>query len=82
MRDDHGHGRPSQCDAKEDGREAEVLVSPGSKSAMCYVAAGNERIKTEGKITFDFESLEGHKESLFLSDRHRQQGAGLWRLHG
>ena len=31
---------------------------------MCYVAAGNERIKNEGEITFDFESVEGHKESF------------------
>jgi hypothetical protein len=31
---------------------------------MCYVAAGSERIKNEGEITFDFESVEGHKESL------------------
>ena len=41
-----------------------ILVSPGSKRGMCYVAAGNERIKNEGEITFDFESVEGHKESF------------------
>ena len=29
---------------------------------MHYVAAGNERIKNEGEIDFDFESIEGHKE--------------------
>ena len=33
---------------------------------MCYVAAGNERIKNEGEITFDFESLGGQKESLIF----------------
>ena len=41
-----------------------IRPSPGSKRGMCYVAAGNERIKNEGEITFDFESLEGHKESF------------------
>ena len=33
---------------------------------MCYVAAGNERIKNEGEITFDFESLKGLQESFVL----------------
>ena len=41
-----------------------ISPSPGSKSGMCYVAAGNERIKNEGEITFDFESLEGNMESF------------------
>ena len=41
-----------------------IRPSPGSKRGMCYVAAGNERIKNEGEITFDFESVEGHKESF------------------
>ena len=31
---------------------------------MCYVAAGNERIKNEGEVTFEFESAEGHAESF------------------
>ena len=41
-----------------------IRPSPGSRRGMRYVAAGNERIKNEGEITFDFESLEGHKETL------------------
>ena len=31
---------------------------------MCYVAAGNERIRNEGETIFDFESPDGHKESF------------------
>ena len=42
----------------------QIRPSPGSKKGMCYVAAGNERIKNEGEITFDFGSLEGHRESF------------------
>ena len=42
----------------------QIRPSPGSKKGMCYVAAGNEMIKNEGEITFDFESLEGHRESF------------------
>ena len=36
----------------------------GSKRGMHYVAARNECIPNDGEILFDFESLEGHKESL------------------
>ena len=41
-----------------------VKRPPGSKRGIHYVAAGNERIPNKGEITFDFESLEGHKESF------------------
>ena len=41
-----------------------IRPSPGSKRGMCYVAAGNERIKNEGEFAFDFESLEGNKGSF------------------
>ena len=41
-----------------------IRQSPGSRRGMHYVAAGNERIKNEGEIDFDFESIEGHKETF------------------
>ncbi len=31
------------------------------------MAAGNERIRNEGVITSDFESLEGHQESFVFA---------------
>ena len=41
-----------------------VTQSPGSKRGLHYVAAGNERISNEGEINFEFQSLEGHKETF------------------
>ena len=52
---------------------------------MCYVAAGNERIKNEGEITFDFESLEGHKESFVfqITCVNKALGSGAYMVdHG
>ena len=41
-----------------------VRPSPGSKRGMSYVAAGNEKIKNEGEIDFDFQSVEGHISNM------------------
>ena len=52
---------------------------------MCYVAAGNERIKKEGEITFDFESLEGHQESFVfqIAAVNKALGSGAYMVdHG
>ena len=52
---------------------------------MCYVAAGNERIKNEGEITFDFESLEGHRESFVfqIAAVNKALGSGAYMVdHG
>ena len=43
-----------------------IRPSPGSKAGMHYVAAGNERIPNEGEISFDFETIEGHKETFIF----------------
>jgi hypothetical protein len=62
-----------------------VRPSPGSKRGMCYVAAGNERIRNEGEITFDFESLEGHQESFVfqIAEVNKALGAGAYMVdHG
>ena len=57
-----------------------IRPSPGSKRGMCCVAAGNERIQNEGEITFDFESLEGHKESFVfqIAVVNRTLGSGAY----
>ena len=62
-----------------------VRPSPGSKRGMCYVAAGNERIKNEGETTFDFESLAGHQESFVLqiAEVNKTLGSGAYMVdHG
>jgi hypothetical protein len=63
----------------------QIRPSPGSKKGMCYVAAGNERIKNEGEITFDFESLEGHRESFVfqIAAVNKALGSGAYMVdHG
>jgi hypothetical protein len=57
-----------------------IRPSPGSKRGMCYVAAGNERIKNEGEVTFDFESLEGHVESFVfqIAEVNKALGSGAY----
>jgi hypothetical protein len=62
-----------------------IRPSPGSKRGMCYVAAGNERIKNEGEVTFDFESLEGHAESFVfqIAEVNKALGSGAYMVdHG
>jgi hypothetical protein len=62
-----------------------IRPSPGSKRGMCYVAAGNERIKNEGEITFEFESLEGHRESFVfqIAAVNKALGSGAYMVdHG
>ena len=52
---------------------------------MCYVAAGNERIKNEGEIFFEFESLEGHRESFVFQTAavNKDLGSGAYMVdHG
>ena len=44
--------------------QRKIRPSPGSKRGMCYVAAGNEKIRNEGEIDFKFESVEGHPASM------------------
>ena len=63
----------------------QIRPSPGSKKGMCYVAAGNERIKNEGEITFEFESLEGHRESFVfqIAAVNKALGSGAYMVdHG
>jgi hypothetical protein len=63
----------------------QIRPSPGSKRGMCYVAAGNERIKNEGEITFEFESLEGHRESFVfqIAAVNKALGSGAYMVdHG
>ena len=63
----------------------QIRPSPGSKRGMCYVAAGNERIRNEGEITFDFESLEGHRESFVfqIAAVNKALGSGAYMVdHG
>ena len=47
---------------------------------MCYVAAGNERVKNEEGLTFDFENLEGHAESFALQihEVNKALGSGAY----
>ena len=47
---------------------------------MCCVAAGNERIKNEGEITFDFESLEAHAVSFVfqIAEVNKARGSGAY----
>ena len=33
---------------------------------MRYVGAGNEKIHNEGEVDFDFESMEGHRQSMIF----------------
>ena len=60
-----------------------VRPSPGSRRGMCYVAAGNERIKNEGEITFEFESLEGHRESFVfqIAEVNKALGFGAYMVY-
>ena len=60
-----------------------IRPPPGSKRGMCYVAAGNERIKNEGEITFDFESLEAHKEAFVsqMAAVNKALGSGAYMVH-
>jgi hypothetical protein len=63
----------------------QIRPSPGSKKGMCYVAAGNERIRNEGEITFEFESLEGHRESFVfqIAAVNKALGSGAYMVdHG
>ena len=49
------------------------------------MAAGNERIRNEGEITFDFESLEGHQELFVLqiAEVKKALGSGAYMVdHG
>ena len=41
-----------------------IRPSRGSRAGMKYVGAGGERIKNEGEVDFQFESIEGHKSSM------------------
>ena len=42
----------------------EVRPSEGSRKGLNYVAASDHRIPNEGEVTFDFTSVEGHKEAF------------------
>ena len=42
----------------------QMRQSAGSKRKMHYLCAGVERIANQGEIDFDFESVEGHKETF------------------
>ena len=44
--------------------QRKIRPSPGSKKGMCYVAAGNEKIKNLGEIDFKFKSVEGHPANM------------------
>ena len=46
--------------------KSKIRPSAGSRRGLNYVAASSRRIPNEGEINFDFESLEGHKETLVL----------------
>ena len=61
-----------------------IRPSSGSKRSMCYVAAGNDRIKNEGEIAFDFESLECHRESFVfqIAAVSKGRGSGYMVDHG
>ena len=41
-----------------------IRPSEGSKRGLNYVAASDHRIPNEGEVTFDFTSVEGHKEAF------------------
>ena len=44
----------------------EVRPSEGSRKSLNYVAASHHRIPNEGEVTFDFTSVEVHKEAFVL----------------
>ena len=41
-----------------------IRPSEGSKRGMKYVGAGGDKIKNEGEVDFDFETTEGHPQSV------------------
>ena len=61
-------------------RKRKVRPPPGSRRGMCYVTAGNERIKNKEEITFEFGSLEGHQESFVFQivEVNKALGSGAY----